>query len=59
MVEKGKVEKLLVKQVREAAFHIKDAIDEYMLHVACQRDQHGFTVFLHNCSFGYEIATTP
>jgi disease resistance protein RPM1 len=39
--------KVWVKQVREAAFHIEDVIDEYILHVAQHRHQHGFVAFLH------------
>ncbi|XP_048235729.1 disease resistance protein RPM1-like [Ricinus communis] len=34
--------KTWVKQVARVAFQIEDVIDEYMLHVARHRDQHGF-----------------
>ncbi|XP_059440117.1 putative disease resistance protein At1g50180 [Corylus avellana] len=39
--------KVWVKQVREAAFHIEDVLDEYILHVAQHHHQHGFVAFLH------------
>ncbi|XP_050279667.1 disease resistance protein RPM1-like isoform X2 [Quercus robur] len=39
--------KTWVKQVREAAFHIEVAIDRYLLHMAQQSHQRGFTGFLH------------
>ncbi|KAM4071242.1 hypothetical protein ACB094_11G047400 [Castanea mollissima] len=39
--------KTWVKQVREEAFHIEVAIDRYLLHMAQQSHQRGFTGFLH------------
>jgi disease resistance protein RPM1 len=39
--------KVWVKQVREAAFHIEDVLDEYILHVAQHRHEDGFVAFLH------------
>jgi disease resistance protein RPM1 len=39
--------KVWVKQVREVAFLIEDVLDEYILHVAQHRHQHGFVAFLH------------
>ena len=34
-------------EAREAAFHIEDVLDEYILYVAQHRHQHGFVAFLH------------
>uniref|UniRef100_A0A2N9FJ26 Disease resistance protein RPM1-like n=1 Tax=Fagus sylvatica TaxID=28930 RepID=A0A2N9FJ26_FAGSY len=48
--EKGDIHdglKTWVKQVREAAYHIEDVIDEYVLHIAQQRHEEGFAAFLH------------
>ena len=48
--EKGDVHdglKTWMKQVREAAYHIEDVIDEYILHIAQQRHKEGFAAFLH------------
>ncbi|KAB8855505.1 hypothetical protein FH972_026777 [Carpinus fangiana] len=39
--------KIWVKQVREAAYHIEDVIDEYVLHVAQRRHQQTFLAFLN------------
>ncbi|KAM3694181.1 hypothetical protein ACJW31_07G040800 [Castanea mollissima] len=39
-----------VKQVREAAYHIEDVIDEYILHIAQHRHEKGFVAFLHKIS---------
>ena len=39
--------KIWVKQVREAAYHIEDVIDEYILHIAQHRHEKGFVAFLH------------
>jgi disease resistance protein RPM1 len=39
--------KMLVKQVREVAYHIEDVIDEYVLQGAQYRHQQGFIAFLH------------
>ncbi|XP_059435378.1 disease resistance protein RPM1-like [Corylus avellana] len=39
--------KIWVKQVRDAAYHIEDVIDEYVLHVAQRRHQQSFIAFLH------------
>ncbi|KAB9546948.1 hypothetical protein FH972_027043 [Carpinus fangiana] len=41
--------KMWVKQVREAAYHIEDVIDEYVLHVAQHHHhhQHSFIAFFH------------
>ncbi|XP_059436544.1 disease resistance protein RPM1-like [Corylus avellana] len=49
-VDKGDLQdgvKMWVKQVREAAYHIEDVIDEYVLHVAQHRHQQSFIAFLH------------
>lgn len=42
--------KTWVKQVREAAYHIEDVIDEYILHIAQHRHEKGFVAFLHKIS---------
>ncbi|XP_059436414.1 disease resistance protein RPM1-like [Corylus avellana] len=39
--------KMWVKQVREAAYHIEDVIDEYVLQVAQHRHQQSLIGFLH------------
>jgi disease resistance protein RPM1 len=39
--------KMWVKQVREAAYHIEDVIDEYVLHVTQHRHQQSLIGFLH------------
>jgi disease resistance protein RPM1 len=39
--------KMWVKQVREAAYHIEDVIDEYVLQVAQHRHQQNLIGFLH------------
>jgi disease resistance protein RPM1 len=36
-----------VKQVREVAYHIKDVVDEYVLHVAQRLHQQSFIAFPH------------
>jgi disease resistance protein RPM1 len=49
-VDKGNLQdgvKMWVKQVREAAYHIEDVIDEYVLHMAQHRHQQIFIGFLH------------
>ncbi|XP_059436287.1 uncharacterized protein LOC132169237 [Corylus avellana] len=49
-VDKGDLQagvKMWVKQVREAAYHIEDVIDEYVLHMAQRRYQQSFLAFLN------------
>jgi disease resistance protein RPM1 len=49
-VNKGDLQdgvKIWEKQVREAAYHIEDVIDEYILHVAQRRHQQTFLAFLN------------
>ncbi|XP_059439134.1 disease resistance protein RPM1-like [Corylus avellana] len=49
-VDKGDLQagvKMWVKQVREAAYHIEDVIDEYVLHMAQRRHQQSFLAFLN------------